>query len=88
MVQTFRRRAGLLFEIYTSIGNRSSETFRKYSTFLELNCQSILLGRYNTPLTLPSFLLNLIFSPLSPFPTKHLNTPPVLAKNSNNSEWF
>jgi hypothetical protein len=30
------------------------DDFRKYSTFLELNYQSILLGRYNTPLTPPS----------------------------------
>ncbi|MCX5912945.1 MAG: hypothetical protein NTV04_13560, partial [Deltaproteobacteria bacterium] len=29
--------------------------FKKYSTFLELNCQSILLGRTNTPLTPPFF---------------------------------
>jgi hypothetical protein len=43
----------------------STEEYRKYSTFLELNCQSILLGRYNTPLTPPFFPCQIKIHPLN-----------------------
>jgi hypothetical protein len=46
---------GFRFELLYSERKGQKQHYRKYSTFLELNCQSILLGRYNNPLPPPSF---------------------------------